>query len=468
MDPLPDSRDLRPGGSRDVRGGGGRSRSVSPNRGYERKRPPPRSTKDVPPKRGDGDAKPEADEVRDGSGGSRGSSPRRARDKVPLAKTSRSSSQDEPPERPDQSPDTSAPEAAVVVPKVEVASPVSEESGGESPTKAEISDSSKQHMVLVEECKSDDEMDEGQEAKAGGGDTYSDWSDDDDDDILTRGDAVAVDLIKKETLSDAHNDATSEDKPEDAGDPNLIEVDAVPVSPDESPRSAAGGDGAAAVEDEFDPISDDELEALIDESGEKEPAPEPGGQAISDALDIDWSVLVKEVDKPKDGAATEKRSSARERYSGARVLARIGISRDLAGEDLAHKVVEFCQSELANDKAATAANQDAGGAAEAADGGGVGSEGGSVGPELGDFQLEHLTAGFHVAALAARRQQSLALGSCGRYCRALSARRDLKLRRALCKVYEPSSSGPAENVDLELYQRSLQLYQSRTQVPLTC
>lgn len=383
MDPLPDSRDLRPGGSRDVRGGGGRSRSVSPNRGYERKRPPPRSTKDVPSKRGDGDAKPEADEVRDGSGGSRGSSPRRARDKAPLAKTSRSSSQDEPPERPDQSPDTSAPE-------------------------------------------------EGQEAKAGGGDTYSDWSDDDDDDILTRGDAAAADSVKKEVLSDAHNDATSEDKPEDAGDPNLIEVDAVPVSPEESPRSAAGG------------------------------------EAISDVLDIDWSVLVKEVDRPKDGAAAtaEKRSSARERYSGARVLARIGISRDLAGEDLAHKVVEFCQAELAKDKAAAAANQDAaaaGGAAvaEAADGGGA-----SV--EAGDFQLEHLTAGFHVAALAARRQQSWALGSCGRYCRALSARRDLRLRRALCKVYEPSSSGPAENVDLELYQRSLQLYQSRTQVPLQC
>lgn len=372
----------------------------------------------MPSKRGDGDAKPEADEVRDGSGGSRGSSPRRARDKAPLAKTSRSSSQDEPPERPDQSPDTSAPE-------------------------------------------------EGQEAKAGGGDTYSDWSDDDDDDILTRGDAAAADSVKKEVLSDAHNDATSEDKPEDAGDPNLIEVDAVPVSPEESPRSAAGGEGAAAVEDEFDPISDDELEALIDESGGKEPAPEPG-QAISDVLDIDWSVLVKEVDRPKDGAAAtaEKRSSARERYSGARVLARIGISRDLAGEDLAHKVVEFCQAELAKDKAAAAANQDAaaaGGAAvaEAADGGGA-----SV--EAGDFQLEHLTAGFHVAALAARRQQSWALGSCGRYCRALSARRDLRLRRALCKVYEPSSSGPAENVDLELYQRSLQLYQSRTQVPLQC
>ncbi|XP_037557973.2 uncharacterized protein LOC119435090 isoform X2 [Dermacentor silvarum] len=190
-DPLLDSRDSRTGTSRDGRGGG-RSRSVSPNRGYERRRPPARSTKEVS-KRGEGDGKPETDDIREGgSGGSRGSSPRRAREKAPATKTSRSSSQDEAAERPDQSPDTSMPEAAV--PKVAVASPVSEESGGESPTKAEISDSSK-HMVLVEECKSEDDN-EGQEAKAGPADTYSDWSDDDDDDILTRGEQAAVSILQ--------------------------------------------------------------------------------------------------------------------------------------------------------------------------------------------------------------------------------------------------------------------------------
>lgn len=450
-DPLLDARDSRTGSNRDGRGGG-RSRSVSPNRGYERRRPPARSTKEVS-KRGEGDGKPEMDDVREGgSGGSRGSSPRRAREKAPATKTSRSSSQDEAAERPDQSPDTSMPEAAV--PKVEVASPVSEESGGESPTKAEISDSSK-HMVLVEECKSEDDNEEGQEAKAGGGDTYSDWSDDDDDDILTRGEQ-AVDLDKKDALSDAHMDTSSRDKPEEAGDPNLIEVDAVPISPEESPRSAQG-EGTTALEDEFDPISDDELEALIDESQEKEPAPEPE-PAISDVLDIDWSILVKESSRTKDGTVSEKRGSARERYSGARVLARIGISRDLAGEELAQQVVEFCQKELAKDKK----EPDEQGAGEET---GAGNE---TAQKDEDFQLENLTAGFHAAAVAARRQQNLALESCGRYCRALSARRDLMLRRALCKVYEPSSTEPATNVDLQLYRRSLQLYQSRTQVQLAC
>lgn len=342
------------------------------------------------------------------------------------------------------------PEAAV--PKVAVASPVSEESGGESPTKAEISDSSK-HMVLVEECKSEDDNEEGQEAKAGPADTYSDWSDDDDDDILTRGEQAA-DLDKKDALSDAHMDTASRDKPEEAGDPNLIEVDAVPISPDESPRSVHG-EGATTLEDEFDPISDDELEALIDESQEKEPAPEPE-PAISDVLDIDWSILVKETSRPKEGTASEKRGSARERYSGARVLARIGISRDLAGEELAQQVVEFCQKELASDKKEPDEQDEGAGA------------GNGAAQKDGDFQLENLTAGFHAAAVAARRQQNLALESCGRYCRALSARRDLMLRRALCKVYEPSSTEPATNVDLQLYKRSLQLYQSRTQVQLAC
>ncbi|XP_037557974.2 uncharacterized protein LOC119435090 isoform X3 [Dermacentor silvarum] len=145
-DPLLDSRDSRTGTSRDGRGGG-RSRSVSPNRGYERRRPPARSTKEVS-KRGEGDGKPETDDIREGgSGGSRGSSPRRAREKAPATKTSRSSSQDEAAERPDQSPDTSMPE-------------------------------------------------EGQEAKAGPADTYSDWSDDDDDDILTRGEQAAVSILQ--------------------------------------------------------------------------------------------------------------------------------------------------------------------------------------------------------------------------------------------------------------------------------
>lgn len=404
-------------------------------------------------KRGEGDVKPEIDDVREGgSGGSRGSSPRRAREKAAATKTSRSSSQDEAAEIPDQSPDTGMPEA--VVPKVEVASPVSEESGGESPTKAEISDSSK-HMVLVEECKSEDDNEEDQEAKAGAGDTYSDWSDDDDDDILTRGEQ-AVDLDKKDVLSDAHMDTSSRDKPEEAGDPNLIEVDAVPISPEESPRSVHG-EGPTALEDEFDPISDDELEALIDENQEKEPPPEPE-PAISDVLDIDWSILVKESSQLKGNTVSETRGSARERYSGARVLARIGISRDLAGEELAQQVVEFCRKELAKDKKEPD-EQDEG------EGGGAENE---VAQKEGEFQLENLTAGFHAAAVAARRQQNLALESCGRYCRALSARRDLKLRRALCKVYEPGSTEPAANVDLQLYRRSLQLYQSRTQVQLAC
>uniref|UniRef100_A0A023FFR9 Putative eukaryotic translation initiation factor 3 subunit a n=1 Tax=Amblyomma cajennense TaxID=34607 RepID=A0A023FFR9_AMBCJ len=170
VDPLLDSRDSRSGPSRDGRGGG-RSRSVSPNRGYERKRLPARSAKQEVSKRGEGDGKPEVDEIREGSGGSRGSSPRHAREKAPAAKTSRSSSQDEAPERPDQSPDTSMPE-------------------------------------------------EGQEVKSGAADTYSDWSDDDDDEILIRGDQQG-DFSKKEASSDTHTDAASQDKPEEAGDPNL-------------------------------------------------------------------------------------------------------------------------------------------------------------------------------------------------------------------------------------------------------
>lgn len=442
------------GGSRDGRGAG-RSHSPSPDRGYDRKRPSARerAPKDpslkreeevASPKEGGGDSR----EV-PSSGGSRGSSPRgRPRgDKPPGgSKRSRSGSRDPAPERHDQSPDTSVPE--VVASKMEVASPLSEDSGEESPTKAEVSDS--KHMVLVEECKSEDDNEDGQELKPGAAETFSDWSDDEDD-ILTRDDPT-LEFVTKEPLSDLRNDTTSQDKTEEAVESTLIEVDAVPISPADSHRSA-DGDGLGMAED-FDPISDDELEALIDESEDKEAAPETTATSISDTLDIDWSSLVKET-RPKEeeqAASSEKRVSARARYTGARVLARIGISKNLAGEELTQQVVEFCRKQLAAEDA--------------------GQEGGGE-PE---FKLEDLTAGFHVAAVAARRQQSLVLQSCGRYCRALSARRDLMLRRALCKVYEPSSTGPAATVDPELYKRSLQLFQSRvasqsrpaTEVPLKC
>uniref|UniRef100_A0A023G739 Putative zinc finger ccch-type n=1 Tax=Amblyomma triste TaxID=251400 RepID=A0A023G739_AMBTT len=313
-------------------------------------------------------------------------------------------------------------------------------------------------MVLVEECKSEDDNEEGQEVKAAISSTYSDWSDDDDD-LLVMGDQQG-DFIKKEASSDTHTDAASQDKPEDAGDPNLIEVDAVPISPDESPRSAQGNGAApaATLEDEFDPISDEELDALLNEcdAKEEEEAPEPG-QAISDVLDIDWSVLA--ADRPKVLKSAEY-NSALERFTGARMLARIGISRDLAGEELAEQLADLCQKELTKKEPA---GQEGGGGDTSAGGGGDGVTQGE-----GGFYLEHLTASFHAAAVAARRQRNLVLDSCGRYCRALSARRDLMLRRALCKVYERSSSESAPNVDLELYRRSLKLYQSRTQVPLQC
>lgn len=451
IDSLPDVRDSRMsgggGGSRDGRGGV-RSHSPSPDRGYDRKRPPvrDRAPRDSSLKREEEAASlKEGGDSREGpsSGGSRGSSPRgRLRgDKPPGSKCSRSSSRDPAPDRHGQSPDTSVPE--VVVSKMEVASPLSDDSGEESPTKAEVSDSSK-HMVLVEECKSEDEIEDGQESKPGAAETFSDWSDDEDD-ILTRDDP-ALEFVTKEPSSDQRNDTTSQDKTEEAAESNLIEVDAVPISPADSHRSA-DGDGLGLAED-FDPISDDELEALIDESEDKEAAPETAATTISDTLDIDWSSLVKET-RPKEevqAASGEKRVSARARYSGARVLARIGISKELAGEELTRQVVEFCRSQLA---------------AEGTEEEGSGES---------EFKLEGLTAGFHVAAVAARRQQSLVLDSCGRYCRALSARRDLKLRRALCKVYEPSSTGPATTVDPELYKRSLQLFQSRVtpQVPLKC
>lgn len=439
LDHLSDVRDSRMGPGRDGRTGG-RSRSPSPARSYERKRPPVRERGGKEPLKREDEASLKDADSREApsSGGSQGSSPRgRQREKPPASKRSRSSSRDVPPERHDQSPDTSVPE--VVAPKMEAASPLSDDSGDESPTKAEVSDSSK-HMVLVEECKTEDENEDGQEAKPGAAETFSDWSDDEDD-ILTRDDP-ALEFVTKEPSSDARNDATSQDKPEEAADTNLIEVDAVPISPPESHHS--GEADPLGMAEDFDPISDDELEALIDDSEDKEPAPEPSA-TISDVLDIDWSSLVKETRPKEEQDSSEKKVSARDRYTGARVLARIGISKDLAGEELTKQAVEFCRSQLGSDE--------------------LGQDGSE--PE---FKLEDLTAGFHVAAVAARKQQSLALQSCGRYCRALSARRDLMLRRALCKVYEPSSSGPAVRVDPELYKRSLELFQSRVaaQVPLKC
>lgn len=117
-------------------------------------------------------------------------------------------------------------------------------------------------------------------------------------------------------------------------------------SPDET--SLASLNGSAKDDDALEPVSDDDLDAMI---GESAPFDEPGDsqQSLSrkqmlDSLEIDWASLLNDS-QPRKSASETSAGSARGRFSAATVLMQVGFSRKYAGEALAAELIDFCQKE---------------------------------------------------------------------------------------------------------------------------
>lgn len=210
---------------------------------------------------------------------------------------------------------------------------------------------------------------------------------------------------------------------------------------------------------DFEEISDGELE---EESRIK---------GLGDAVGVDWASLAKETQRPIKHEPDEFMSSTKSRWTSHRILWDIGVSAKLAGEDFARQILMEARDKLRNEKQelrqqvkqqqaemAELTNGDVKAETEAADEASevkiksepkdeeeskhepneeAASE--ADGP-IEDFELDsdvlmHPLAGVQVLMRKFQtKRQNLILHSTGKYGRALSSRKDMKIRRQLCNL----------------------------------
>ncbi|XP_048588034.1 zinc finger CCCH domain-containing protein 13 isoform X2 [Nematostella vectensis] len=257
----------------------------------------------------------------------------------------------------------------------------------ENQSKSELSP----EPTKVEEEKPADEM-------------FSDWSDDDS------------------PVGDDSWPDNPPESPEDQLPTSSVKARTPSPAPPEEPKGPS-------FEDVYDPISDDEFDAMYTQSDEEEDVEEVN--KAPDVEEVDWSSLAA----ANTGLQKEKEPHAHlQRFTPGHVFTRIGISPSLAGQRLTNLVKEACAK--------------------------VTSESELFIPTEGPKCL-----GAYVAAAASRRRYRKGLMSdLGPCRRALCARRDLAIRKQLGRtsnklgkvaVLAGSSSAP---VDRELFQMSVALY----------
>lgn len=210
---------------------------------------------------------------------------------------------------------------------------------------------------------------------------------------------------------------------------------------------------------DFEEISDGELE---EESRIK---------GLGDALGVDWASLAKETQRPIKLESDEFVDSTKSRWSPYRILWDIGVSAKLAGEDYARLVLTEARDELRREKQdhrlrmeqlkvekteltngdvkqESPADDDIKIKTEPKDDEEVKQEAvdDDATPELEadepeeDFErdddvLTHPLAQMQVLMRKLHtKRKNLIVHSTGKYGRALSARRDLKIRRQLCNL----------------------------------
>lgn len=149
---------------------------------------------------------------------------------------------------------------------------------------------------------------------------------------------------------------------------------------------------------DFEEISDDELE---EESKVK---------GIGDALGVDWASLIVDS-RPR----IKPISSAKRRWESHNILVNLGISVELAGEDLVKTILKEHAEAKTRDEAKDEETSEKEDAARKV----------SISHPIGSIQVAH------------REKQEIRkalFSNAGLNCRALSARRDLMIRRHLCNL----------------------------------
>ncbi|XP_067144491.1 zinc finger CCCH domain-containing protein 13-like isoform X2 [Centruroides vittatus] len=296
---------------------------------------------------------------------------------------------------------------------------------------------------------------------------FSDWSEDDDDDLLTQ-DIPGEEEIKKPEIS--NEDSVSEKSDVHKQENQLaiqqeckkeIENKEIVVQDDEKQNSVSvkketnsSTKAAEIINDDasqmtleeavdYDPISDEELDAILGEQDEGDSKLSEIGEkcGIFDTLEVDWDSL---QNKTKDFVP----GNARKRFTTAKILSQIGFSQNLIGPDMTAKILDYCQKQIDKEKTD------------------VSEENREDSSTLKDIKMEHPIAAFHVSISANKQERSNVLYNLGPYRHALCARQDLMMRRLLCKPTNKilDSSNAYHNqttVDTDLYKLSVELWKQK-------
>ncbi|XP_061707488.1 zinc finger CCCH domain-containing protein 13-like [Cydia pomonella] len=176
---------------------------------------------------------------------------------------------------------------------------------------------------------------------------------------------------------------------------------------------------------DFEEISDGELEEERTRAG------------LGDALGVDWASLVADVHRREQTAPT---GGARDRWKPERVLARLGLSVHMAGKDTVQDILNKNAESLLTEK--TSKDEPCSEHPPENTPGQNGKHEEDEKPALPpDVESLHPVAAIQVAIEKRKRQRAVLFGSGCEITRALSARRDLALRRHLCQL--PAAERPA-------------------------
>ncbi|KAH9639873.1 hypothetical protein HF086_015724 [Spodoptera exigua] len=244
----------------------------------------------------------------------------------------------------------------------------------------------------------------------------------------------------KETPPATQAPPTAPPRPEAEVDDKPIPDDLSEISddPDDILNREDDTSGAAEEKESQDAKDDEDVANLdFEEISDGELEEERTRAGLGDALGVDWASLVADVRRREQTGVSS--GGARDRWRPERVLARLGLSLNMAGKDVVqdvlHKNAESLESEkkkqiqsLENDQKDTVEQN------------GIHENEDKTEP-VPDVSTLHPVAAIQVAVEKRKRQRAVLFGSGCEITRGLSARRDLALRRYLCHLPTAERTG---------------------------
>ncbi|XP_047514354.1 uncharacterized protein DDB_G0284459-like [Pieris napi] len=214
---------------------------------------------------------------------------------------------------------------------------------------------------------------------------------DDPDDILERDDMQ--DQTLDEDSQTEKLDERANAKPDNVEKENTQDT----IGACEDKESQDGKDEDDVANLDFEEISDGELEEERTRTG------------LGDALGVDWASLVADVNRREQKPPT---GGARDRWRPERVLARLGLSINMAGKEKVQDILQKNRESMESKDGLTNGKHEA----------------------CTDVESLHPVGAVQVSMEKRKRQREVLFGLGCEITRGLSARRDLALRRYLCHL----------------------------------